>query len=125
MKKVVVTILAFLYLGLTSGLAVNIHYCMGKIESVELNDLKNEQPDACKTKMPCCGHIYHLVKVNDEHQQAVADVDIKVPEIQLHTFENLIAQLCFPVSNEKITKINSPPILAPLAIYIQNCVFRI
>jgi hypothetical protein len=116
MKKVVVTILAFLYLGLTTGLAVNIHYCMGKITSVELHDLKKEQPDACKTKMPCCGHVYHLVKVSDEHQQVATD---------LHTFENLIAQLSFPVSNEKITKVNAPPLLEPSAIYIQNCTFRI
>ena len=124
MKKIIVFILAFFYLGLTTGLAVNIHYCMGKIEGVEFNKIEDNECSTCKTKMPCCGHFYHLLKVNDEHQQTAAGCEIKIPEIQLNTFANLIAQLTVTVQYQ-VSNTNSPPVLSLPDIYLQNCVFRI
>ena len=126
MKKTVAFILAFMYLGLTSGLAVNIHYCMGKISEVQLD---NYQEKSCKcdkkASMPCCNHQYELVKVNDAHQQAVADISIKTPEIDLHTFDNLMALLTLPQTQREVNVAHAPPLLSPPDIYIQNCVFRI
>ena len=126
MKKAVAFILAFMYLGLSSGLAVNIHYCMGKIAGVNLDNYK-ESSCVCdmKTTMPCCGHHYELVKVNDEHQVAAADFSFKAPEITLHTFNSLIALLTLPLASNKITAIHIPPLLSPPDIYIQNSAFRI
>ncbi len=125
MKKVVVFILAFFYLGLTTGLAVNIHYCMGKIAGVEFNKFENNECATCKTKMPCCGHFYHLVKVNDEHQQTASDCKINVPQVQLNTFGNLIDQLTATVQHKVRNTNISPPLLSLPDIYLQNCVFRI
>jgi len=125
MKKVVVFILAFFYLGLTTGLAVNIHYCMGKIAGVEFNKLEDNECSTCKSKMACCGHFHQLVKVSDEHQQNAACSEIKVPEIQLNTFENLIDQLTATVQHKVRNTNISPPLLSLPDIYLQNCVFRI
>jgi len=126
MKKTVALILAFMYLGLTSGLAVNIHYCMGKIADVQLDAYK-ETSCACgkSKKMPCCNHHYEVVKVNDEHQQAAADISIKTPQIALNTFNDLIALLSLPQTPQEVKAAHAPPLLSPPDIYIQHCVFRI
>src|SRR5678816_1901529 len=126
MKKTVALILAVMYLGLTSGLAVNIHYCMGKVSEVQLDNYR-EKSCKCdkKSSMPCCNHQYELVKVNDAHQQAAANISIKTPEIDLHAFDNLMALLALPQALREANVAHVPPLLTPPDIYIQNCVFRI
>ncbi|QEC69905.1 hypothetical protein FRZ67_22360 [Panacibacter ginsenosidivorans] len=99
---------------------------MGKIAEVQLD---NYQEKSCKceskTPMPCCNHQYELLKVNDAHQQAVADISIKAPEINLHTFDNLMARLTLSQIQREVNVAHAPPLLSPPDIYIQNCVFRI
>jgi hypothetical protein len=126
MKKTVALILAFMYLGITSGLAVNIHYCMGKIADVQLDAYK-ETSCKCgnKKQMPCCNHQYEVLKVNDAHQQVTGDISIKTPEIILHTFDNLIALLSLPQTQQEVNIAYAPPLLSPPDIYIENCTFRI
>jgi len=123
MKKVVAFIVAILYLGLTTGLAVNIHYCMGEISQVQFESYNDN--DLCKTKMPCCGHDYHLVKVSDEHQQASTNLNLKAPVAELHFFIPSIDELVSSTVPRNITNANSPPLLSDPDIYVQNCVFRI
>ena len=127
MKKAVAFILAFLYLGLSSGLAVNIHYCMGKVTDVHVNDY-NDKACVCNMKdgsMPCCGHFYELVKVNDEHQAVASDFSFKAPEIILHGFNNLMALLMQPQTNSIASNSHILPLFSPPDIYLENCVFRI
>lgn len=116
-----------MYLGLSSGLAVNIHYCMGKVTDVDVNNY-NDKSCVCNMKganMPCCGHFYELVKVNDAHQAVASDFSFKSPEITLHNFNNLMALLIQPQTHSIINASHIPPLLSPPDIYIQNCVFRI
>jgi hypothetical protein len=124
MKKIVAFISAILYLTLTTGLAINIHYCMDKIEKVQFDNLTDKSCDN-KAGMSCCKHDYRLIKVNDEHQQVAAGFVLKTPGAELHSFSNLIAQLSSPLLQQKITNANSPPLLYSSDICIQNCVFRI
>ena len=47
MKKIIVAILAFLYLGVSSGVAMEIHYCMGKKAGVDLYNSNNQKCSKC------------------------------------------------------------------------------
>jgi hypothetical protein len=123
MKKVVTFIVSLLYLSLTTGLSVNIHYCMGEISDVQFESYNND--DECKTKMPCCDHAYHLVKVSDEHQQISNDLNLKAPVVELHWINLPGDELISSTIHHSITNANSPPLLTDPDIYIQNCVFRI
>lgn len=126
MKKTVALILAFMYLGLTSGLAVNIHYCMGKIADVQLDAYKETSCECGKgKKMPCCNHQYEVLKVNDAHQQVTADISIKTPEIILHTFDNLMTLLSLQQIQQEVNSTSPPLLLSSPHIYINNCTFRI
>ena len=125
MKKTVSLILAFMYLGLTSGLAVNIHYCMGKIADVRLEDFNQDVCNGSKKKMPCCEHEFQLVKVNDAHQLAATDFSTDAPVVELHHSFHILAQVIFQTNSTNSVLANSPPLLTPPGIYLQNCVFRI
>jgi hypothetical protein len=127
MKKTVALILAFMYLGLSSGLAVNIHYCMGKVTDVDVNNY-SDKSCVCNMKggtMPCCGHFYELVKVNDEHQVVASSFSFKAPEITVHNFDNLMTVLALPQTCINSSAAYIPPLLSRPDIYIQNCVFKI
>lgn len=125
MKQAVAFILAFLYLGLTSGLSVNIHYCMGKISEVKFESVSETACDNCgKEKMNCCGHIYQLVKVNDEHQ-TVDNNELKAPVTATESFSDLHAMI-LKAETPTSSAAHSPiPLYSPPDINVLNCVFRI
>ncbi len=60
----------FFYLLSTSGVAVNVHYCAGKISSVSLafESKKNCGCDSKKTNRNCCKDKKHFYKVEDSHK---------------------------------------------------------
>ncbi|MBG9378033.1 hypothetical protein I5907_17475 [Panacibacter sp. DH6] len=126
MNKTVALILAFMYLSLSSGLAVNIHYCMGKVADVHVNDY-TETTCKCgkKSAKPCCNNQFEVVKVQDAHQLATADFNLQSPAIVLHSFQNLMALLTLPQVQTAMVADHAPPLLSPPDIYLQNCVFRI
>lgn len=124
MQKIVVTILAVLYLGLTSGLAINIQYCMGKISAVEIDNITTKNDKCSKTDLPCCGHKSLLVKVSDWHQAVENNVKLQSPEALLPS----LAEKLFTYNNAFTQSVqvaaHAPPGVST-GIYIKNCVFRI
>lgn len=69
-KRFIITILAFLYLGLTSGVVKNLHYCMGQLSNVEYGYDDHDSCGTCgmKEKDGCCNTELKIVKVEDSHQ---------------------------------------------------------
>ena len=126
MKKIVTCILAVLYLGLTTGLAVNIHYCMGKITAVAFQSYDNT-PCACgdESDMPCCMHDYHLVKVSDEHQSIAGQESIKAPECVISPVLHPVTIVTLSEKLPGIPEHNPPPDYTPQDLCIQHCIFRI
>ncbi|HET9278950.1 MAG TPA: hypothetical protein VFN95_12220, partial [Flavitalea sp.] len=55
-KKVTIAILAFLYLGLTTGVVKNLHYCMGQLSNVDFGYDKHDACNKCgmTEKEGCC-----------------------------------------------------------------------
>ncbi len=73
-KKSLVFILAMLYITLTSGVVVNLHYCMGELASVEYGVSDNHQ-EACgecgmEGETDCCHTEHQLVKADNAHSLA-------------------------------------------------------
>lgn len=75
MKRILVTILAFLYLGISTGATVHLHYCMGKFLGASLwhDDADEHECDHCgMTKLSgndndCCKEKHKLIKSEDQH----------------------------------------------------------
>ncbi len=126
MKKLIVSFVAILYFTVSSGVVVNLHYCMGKLSSTKI-DVLAKNLCGCKTKKTggCCKTTHKLIKIEDSHKFSVNDFSIQTPlsSISIHT----IASQDFLQSIEanKSTFTNAPPQFLRQNIYIHNCVFLI
>ena len=127
MKKVSVAILAIIYLGVSSGIAMNIHYCMGKFSSVELMH-SNDKCGKCgmKTgKNSCCNDKFKIVKLTDSHKIINNDINIFTPVAIIDNSKSIFDT---DFKNAKITSDfnnHSPPLSQGISLCILNSVFRI
>ena len=128
MRKALVISLAFIYFAVSSGVVVNMHYCMGKLAGMELGH--SDISDTCgKCGMErdgdCCKDEVKLVKaditanfVNSFTQAGKAEIIL--PDHQLFEYD-------FPLQDQGrvYSSIHAPPLVLPVPLYIRNCVFRI
>ncbi|MBL0357122.1 MAG: hypothetical protein IPP72_09660 [Chitinophagaceae bacterium] len=128
MKKIIVAILAFLYLGVSSGIAMEIHYCMGKKAGVELFGSGNEKCSKCgmkEKKGGCCNNEHKFYKLNDSHKNVSNDLSFETPVVFIeHFYPAYHFQMA---SDPLISTVNnhSPPEYASPSACILNCIFRL
>lgn len=130
MKKFLVSILAIVYLTVTSGATVNLHYCMGKLMSWTL---LSESEGNCGS----CGmeKVGHKGCCHDEQKQLKVEKDQKGAESALKFL--IINSDAFVISHIDVPKkyfssavldkpcTHAPPRLGALPIFVLNCNFRI
>ncbi len=132
MKKIIVAILAIIYMGTSTGATIHMHYCMGKLVSTDILPVKNDKCGTCGMKKTegksngCC---------KDEHKQVKIDKDQKATHIAVQTMESAAVEMPaavieipfhnFSSLTEKNPYGNAPPRSVAVAVYIRNCVFLI
>jgi hypothetical protein len=138
MKKVLATILAFVYLSSSMGATIHLHYCMGKLASWGLINHESKNCERCgmvkktaasqsmSAKMDCC---------RDEHKQIKTDKDQKLFPSEFNKYNNLTqANALYESSLESIKvfsfpieypNINAPPLFDKLPLFIVLRNFRI
>jgi hypothetical protein len=127
MKKLFLAILTFIYMGVSSGIAMDVHYCMGKVLKVDLYAKDNGKCDKCKIneKKSCCGEKHKFYKLSNAHQNVNNNLSFSpvltaiVIPYHLYSMQYVAAISCKAVAN------NSPPIYAGPSACILNCTFRI
>lgn len=128
MKRSAVAILAIIYLAITSGVVVNIHYCMGKMSSVKFQAWA---PNKCacgkkmESKKGCCKTELKVVKVADAQKIAYADYVFQSPVTLISSDLNLLHTPFYNSMSDILPEGHSPPILSGQDTYLRNCVFRI
>ena len=74
--------IALLYLSATSGMVMNVHYCMGKISSISFGHEKDHNDGTCdkcgmlKTENHCCKDEVAEVKLNDVHETSTVAFEL-------------------------------------------------
>jgi hypothetical protein len=138
MKKVLATILAFVYLSSSMGATIHLHYCMGKLASWGLIDHESKNCTRCgmlkkipssqnlAAKMNCC---------RDEHKQIKTDQDQKSFPSEFLTFHQLVPAIDFQDSSIENMKafsvsiahpnVNAPPLYLTVPRFILNRNFRL
>jgi hypothetical protein len=138
MKKVLATILAFVYLSSSMGATIHLHYCMGKLASWGLIDHESKNCPQCgmlkkasraqcmASKMDCC---------KDEHKQIKTVKDQKLFPSELFKYNNLSHTLALnepDVQSIKTSSIsieypntNAPPLLDKLPLFVLYRNFRL
>lgn len=128
MKRSAVAILAIIYIAISSGVVVNIHYCMGKMSSVKLQAWT---PCSCacgkkkESKKGCCKTELKVVKIEDAQKAAYADLAIHAPVTPLVTELNLLQTPFYNAQSVIGPKEHSPPAISGQETCLRNCVFRI
>lgn len=131
MKKLLITVLAVFYLGISSGATVHFHYCMGELIEWGLSDNDSAKENDCSN----CGMKKGLSDdcCKDQKQEYKLKESQKAP---LSTFQPIVfalAPVTYPDFNlilpstpaDLIPESNAPPRTLKTAVFIQNCNFRI
>jgi hypothetical protein len=130
MKRTLTSIIAIIYFVISSGLAMSIHYCMGKISSVDLN---HNSTETCVCGMSlketsnkgCCKTEFKMVKLDDNHKAAYTFYDFQAPVVLLPATINLFDAVDLRASEKIYADIHGPPLISKQDTYLLNCVFRI
>lgn len=131
MKKILITVTAVFYLAITSGLAMNIHYCMGKISSVSFGSEGDHSDGTCnkcgmnKTENHCCNDEFQFVKLTDSHQSSGFSGNIQLISIELPVTEVSLTTSLQGHTIEPFISYSSPPPLYFNEVYKAVRVFRI
>lgn len=128
MKKFLLITLTLLYIGVSSGIALNLHYCMGKLADVELG-----QASACascgKKSQPsgCCSSETQLIKLSvDQNVHLTTATDLTPVTIKL--LAGLFYEFLAPDATEIITPLatnESPHGWTTLPLFIHHCTYLI
>lgn len=111
-----------------SGIALEIHYCMGKEAGVQWYGASDDKCGRCGMKnknSSCCHDEHKFVKLTDSHKvtsndfSAAADAPVFIPGYPLYD-EPLITAL-----TDQQPRDNSPPAAGGHFTCILNCVFRL
>lgn len=129
MKKFFLSILTLMYMTVSSGVAMEIHYCMGKEAGVDYYALQEKKHcGKCgmkEKKGGCCTDEHKFFKLEDSHKQASNDISFYSGDIALVN-EAPVFDWNIPVSSATSSiHINSPPDDHGPSVCVMNCVFRL
>ncbi len=134
MRKIIVFILAVLYLGLSSGTTIHLHYCMGRLVSSSLVHDFSAFDKCNKCGMPkkdngksCCRDEHQKLKI-EKDQNVITDNTQSIKLTQSALTSNFIKyDVLFNSSslNKVYIGLYDPVKGLNIPIYLYNCVFRI
>lgn len=115
-----------IYITASSGVVLNVHYCMGKVSSVQVDNFSEKlcKCGAAASEMNCCFSEFKVMKLEDSHKAAVIAQHIQLPVADLPTFISLI-DLSKTLPTIKEQPLVPHPPLSSQNIYLKNRVFRI
>jgi hypothetical protein len=126
-KKVVITILAFLYLGLASGVVMNTHYCMGKLSSVEYGYNEHDHCDECgmAENDGCCNTELKVVKLQDSHELGKSNLLLPKSFTEFFNVGHIFAPDVTSDYKDFNFTYHSPPDRRANLVYLHTSILRI
>ena len=132
MKKIIVAILALVYISAFTGASLHMHYCMGKLANWDLVHKKSKTCGRCGMDMSdekangCCKDEHKFVKNDTDQKTAETGFQmIQVLAVSLPVFISEIPANEPPSVPEVNTSSNGPPRSNGIAVHVRNCVFLI
>jgi hypothetical protein len=128
MKKIYIGILAVVYMAVSSGIAVELHYCMGDKAGMEFFGSSSDTCGKCgmtEKDTGCCHDEFKFYKISDSHKTVSNNIALTAPSFAvINTFYTYNPHV-YP--NGVVTSRNnhSPPGYTKPSVRIMNGVFRI
>ena len=128
MKIFYIGILAIVYMAVSSGIAMEIHYCMGKKAGVEFYGSSGDKCGKCgmtDKKTGCSHDEYKFYKISDSYKTVSNDINFNAGEIAVVN-DHYLFDWQMP-ENIALTAVNnhSPPDYTEPSACIMNCLFRL
>ncbi|MFN8249770.1 MAG: hypothetical protein U0T68_12520 [Ferruginibacter sp.] len=128
MKKLFLSILTLIYMATASGIAMDIHYCMGKRAGVDFYGDGNDKCGRCgmkEKKNGCCHDEHQFHKIEDSHKNVSNDISFQPGEALISTTYYVYDWLITTNTETSLLRNNSPPLPAGKDACIFHCVFRL
>jgi len=133
MKRVVVGILAILYLATSIGITLHYHYCMGELVSWELRDETRLRCSKCgmllkpgSASNQCCKDEYKHFKI-DNHQNSSKNIakssEVKLVNASINSEQSSVWLIPFPTVKPLPAKLKQRS--SHHSLNVMNCTFRI
>lgn len=130
-RKIILSLIAVFYLAATSGMVINVHYCMGKVSSVSFTDEEDHNDGACgkcgmvKTENHCCKDEISKGKMNDAHQTSTLAFELPAATSSLPVRTTVFTDPEQGQSAIPLLTYFSPPPRVLNRVYLDVNVFRI
>lgn len=127
MKKLLTAFIAVLYLGLSSGFAINVHYCMGKFAGANVEISKSDKCGKCgmTAKSGCCHDEVTVLKINDSHKANYNSYSFQAAYYMLPKTYRLLPKVDLFDLGQQTAFSSSPPESHYPSLYLLYNVFRI
>ncbi len=132
MKRTLLIILSFFYLGIASGATVHFHYCMGELVRLGLSKPEKSKCSSCGmslkegNKKSCCKNEYKQAKTDQSQKASSSQFDFKqFPAMVVNAVIWEISEKPLIFELDKATLSNGPPERQSVPVFIRNCTFRI
>lgn len=115
-------------MSVSSGIAMEIHYCMGKKSGVAYYQTGTDKCGKCgmkENKKGCCHEEHQFHKLEDAHKKVNNDFVYEAPVTIFHTCLALYNWQILSHNPSLSPRDNSPPVYIPSSCRIMNCIFRI
>jgi hypothetical protein len=129
MKKIFITIIVLAYFMVSTGIVVSFHYCMDRLQSVQLGDNHSDNCSDCgmpkKDNKGCCKDEIKVLKLQMSHTapKALTAGLSFLPALPVIPVNFLTAPIF--TSPEKTSSVAHSPPPGRQDTYLRNCVFRI
>jgi hypothetical protein len=125
----IVSILTVVYFAVSSGVVMNVHYCMGKRQQAEMDVLAAKSCKCGKMKnggkKGCCKTEAKFIKLEDVQKASNAQYTIQAPVADAIAQGNVFPLIVYHSADRVVAVSHSPPLLSAQDTYLLNCVFRI
>ena len=132
MKKIIISILAFLYISTSAGATIHLHYCMGKFVNWNLRHKPADRCSKCGMKTNhnfenngCCRDEYKQIKSEKDQKLSQTVFALIHPAcIAIPAYAGESTSIFLTAFSEANPVSNAPP-RRQLPIYLRNCIFLI
>lgn len=127
MKKIIVSILASIYLCSMAGITVHLHYCMGEVINWGLRDTDGGKCDKCGMEKDgkCCKDEQKFLKNNTDQKIAEPVMPVSLAATFASPAFLNTSEYYFSGLIENLSVNPDPPLKSGFEILLLNCVFRI
>ncbi|RFM27488.1 HYC_CC_PP family protein [Deminuibacter soli] len=136
MKKLIVAIIAMLYLGSSSGATLHLHYCMGELAqaTIELGEKDGRACEFCGMpksskqagKKGCCKDEHKSIQLSKDQKAAGAYISFLHAAAAIEPVQYAVANMvALPSIARSFPVANAPPSSSQPPIYLRNRVFLI